>query len=71
MDKSSPIITQFEKEMAAMLDQIQSGKPLEMSEETRKLASQVVEQQKNQKPLSQSEIKAWAEKLVASTHTQD
>ena len=61
----------FKKNCDDLLDRLKSGKPLEMSEETRALAKEVVAYQATQQNLSLDEIKAWATGLIDSMYGKD
>jgi hypothetical protein len=55
----------YAKRMDELLEQLNSGKPIEMSPETRRLAEEVVKQQKERE---NENIEEWAKNLVDSMY---
>jgi hypothetical protein len=58
----------FKKHSDDLIARLKSGKPIEMSEETRQLAERVVAYQATQQNLSEAEIAKWAKGLVDSMY---
>jgi hypothetical protein len=63
-------IDDYEKRSNELFEQLKSGKPLEYSEETRRLAKLVIEKRDRErnKKMTRAEIEAWAENLVKSMY---
>jgi hypothetical protein len=61
----------FEKHSDDLIARLNDGKPIEMSDEVRALAEQVIAYQATQQNLSEEEMVAWAKALVASMYGKD
>jgi hypothetical protein len=66
-------IDDFEKRSRELFKQLKSDKPLEFSEETRRLARLAIEKRQRElnKKMTPGEIEAWAKGLVDSMYGKD